>query len=212
MALFFCLQPQKPKSSMAFVHGVYLLGFLYDDIDCQFFSCLAFPYFALLLLQVLAVFFLYVRCTAINPADPGIFSRFDVKLMKDSKNNPELQGMECHSNPGESSAVSVVHHSPSSASRSSIAGNSGRKASIGESGGLDIPLGPESKKSRCCFNIGGLFCALFIKEDCHKREEITEQQGASGEDVLFCTLCNAEVLFRGHLFLQYILNQVQCTN
>lgn len=32
----------------------------------------------------LAVFILYVRCTAINPADPGIMSKFDHKAKKET--------------------------------------------------------------------------------------------------------------------------------
>ncbi|KAJ8631239.1 hypothetical protein MRB53_024562 [Persea americana] len=142
---------------------------------------------------VLAVFYLYVRCTAINPADPGILARFDVKLMMDSDNNIGFQGLELHGNLGEGADTSEIHNSPSSASKSSITGNTSKKASLGEAGGVNIPKGTEGKRSRFFFSIGGLFCALFTKEDCHKREEITELQAANAEDALFCTLCNAEV-------------------
>uniref|UniRef100_A0A2P2N6D2 S-acyltransferase n=1 Tax=Rhizophora mucronata TaxID=61149 RepID=A0A2P2N6D2_RHIMU len=45
---------------------------------------------------------------------------------------------------------------------------------------------------RSCNNIGGIFCGLFVHEDCRKRDGASEQQGAA-EEALFCTLCNAEV-------------------
>ncbi|KAM7260049.1 hypothetical protein ACFE04_015790 [Oxalis oulophora] len=45
--------------------------------------------------------------------------------------------------------------------------------------------------SSCCSKFGGLFCGCLIKEDCHKDENLLEQE--NGDDALFCTLCNAEV-------------------
>ena len=87
--------------------------------------------------------------------------------------------------------ASREHSSSSSASKSSIAGaNSSRKGSVGEVGGVNIPLEPTSSKS--CSNMGGIFCALFVHEDCRKQEGAAEEQG-TGEEALFCTLCNAEV-------------------
>ncbi|WOL17706.1 putative protein S-acyltransferase 19 isoform X1 [Canna indica] len=41
----------------------------------------------------LAVFILYVRCTRINPADPGIMSKFDNDFNDEIKNDPSLQGI-----------------------------------------------------------------------------------------------------------------------
>ncbi|KAF8412686.1 hypothetical protein HHK36_000654 [Tetracentron sinense] len=82
-----------------------------------------------------------------------------------------------------------IHSSPSSTSRSSIAANSCKKGSVGEAGREDIPIGPASRSSSCF--IIGLFCALFVNEDCCKHGGPTEQQTA-GENSLFCTLCNAE--------------------
>ncbi|KAG6721362.1 hypothetical protein I3842_03G108200 [Carya illinoinensis] len=81
--------------------------------------------------------------------------------------------------------------SPSSASRSSIAGaNSSKKGSIKEIREVNIPL--ESTSRNSCSKIEGFFCALFVHEDCRKQEGAAEEQG-TGEDALFCTLCNAEV-------------------
>ncbi|CAL9782291.1 unnamed protein product [Musa acuminata subsp. burmannicoides] len=42
----------------------------------------------------LAVFILYVRCTRINPADPGIMSKFDDDSDSEQKSGPSLQGID----------------------------------------------------------------------------------------------------------------------
>ncbi|KAG6716953.1 hypothetical protein I3843_04G067200 [Carya illinoinensis] len=140
--------------------------------------------------QALLVFILYVRCTAINPADPGIMSRFyPVGTNKFNTN----YGLSAKDLPRKFDEMeSGEHHSsPSSASKSSVAGaNSSKKGSVNEIGGENNPLEPTSRKS--CLRFGGIFCALFVHEDCRKQEGAAEEQG-TGEDALFCTLCNAEV-------------------
>ena len=130
----------------------------------------------------------------------------------DSNNNIGFQGLELHGNLGEGADTSEIHNSPSSASKSSITGNTSKKASLGEAGGVNIPKGTEGKRSRFFFSIGGLFCALFTKEDCHKREEITELQAANAEDALFCTLCNAEVLLVAIYFSIYLESGAMLVN
>ncbi|KAI5339883.1 hypothetical protein L3X38_019156 [Prunus dulcis] len=134
----------------------------------------------------LLVFILYVRCTAINPADPGIMSKFDNGATNGINPNHRLSAKDL---PRKFDETTTGHSSPSSVSRSSLAGaNSSRKGSVGELGGVNIVAEPTTRK--CC--IGGIFCALFVHEDCRKQQEgAAESQG--GEDALFCTLCNAEV-------------------
>ncbi|XP_008229657.1 PREDICTED: probable protein S-acyltransferase 19 [Prunus mume] len=134
----------------------------------------------------LLVFILYVRCTAINPADPGIMSKFDNEATNSINPNHRLSAKDL---PRKFDETTTGHSSPSSVSRSSLAGaNSSRKGSVGELGGVNIVAEPTTRK--CC--IGGIFCALFVHEDCRKQQEgAAESQG--GEDALFCTLCNAEV-------------------
>ncbi|KAK1325846.1 putative S-acyltransferase [Acorus calamus] len=133
----------------------------------------------------LAVFILYVRCTAINPADPGVMSKFDSNIPQD---DVVLQGIKLPSHFGE---IGIETRSPSSASRSSIAASSVKRDSARLPERVDIPMGgPRKQSPSCC--IGGLFCAIFVKEDCRKQEEVSDQQG-DGEDALCCTLCNAEV-------------------
>ncbi|GAY32504.1 hypothetical protein CUMW_002700 [Citrus unshiu] len=137
----------------------------------------------------LLVFILYVRCTAINPADPGIMSKFDGKGTEKTKRNPRLPSVDMDRAFNEFG--NVPHSSPSSVSRSSLAAaNSSKKGSVGDMGGADIPGKPATRKS-CNIN-GRIFCALFVREDCRKEEAAAEQQG-NGDDALFCTLCNAEV-------------------
>ncbi|XP_057955187.1 probable protein S-acyltransferase 19 isoform X4 [Malania oleifera] len=139
--------------------------------------------------QALLVFILYVRSTAINPADPGIMSKFDSKGL----NKPNaMQGILTKDQPRKFDEIgSRLPSSPSSMSKSSIGvANSSKKGSAGEVGIEKIPVEPASQKSFLCnFKI---LCALFVHEDCCKQEAVAGQQG-TGEDALFCTLCNAEV-------------------
>ncbi|XWS47445.1 hypothetical protein CRYUN_Cryun14cG0152500 [Craigia yunnanensis] len=134
-------------------------------------------------LVALLVFILYVRCTAINPADPGIMSKFYGGTNKlDRKHGLSLKDL-----PRKFDEFgSGLHSSPSTVSRSSIAApNSSKKGSVGDTGTIDAPA--PTRKS-CC--IGEIFCAIFVHQDCRKWEGAAEQ---GSEDALFCTLCNAEV-------------------
>ncbi|KAL9691254.1 hypothetical protein QQ045_011674 [Rhodiola kirilowii] len=135
----------------------------------------------------LLVFILYVRCTAINPADTGLLSKSDED---DANDNMKRHGLPSRrQNKKFGGSQSGMQSSPSSASRSSIAGaNSSLKDSVIEVGRLDAPSGP--KKSSTC-HAGGILCAICVHEDCRK-DDGSDQPGAS-EDALFCTLCNTEV-------------------
>ncbi|XVE72381.1 hypothetical protein DITRI_Ditri11bG0035000 [Diplodiscus trichospermus] len=128
-------------------------------------------------LVALLVFVLYVRCTAINPADPGILSKFNggTSQFDDLPRKFDEFG-------------SGLDSSPSTVSRSSIAApNSSKKGSVEDTGRLDAPAQSSIRKS-CC--IGGVFCALFVHEDCRKQEGAPKQDS---EEALFCILCNSEV-------------------
>lgn len=50
---------------------------------------------------------------------------------------------------------------------------------------------PANAASGCCGKLGGVFCCCFVIEDCRKDDQLLQQSG--DEEVLFCTLCNAEV-------------------
>ncbi|KAK7264072.1 hypothetical protein RJT34_31675 [Clitoria ternatea] len=136
----------------------------------------------------LIVFILYVRCTAINPADPGIMSKFDPRVGNKFNSAHDLSGKhQCSEHDriatGEQSSLS------SAPSRRSMT-NMSKKSSVEDLDRVDDSRRQNNRNS--CNVIGGVFCILFSHEDCHKQEATADEQGG-GEDALFCTLCNAEV-------------------
>lgn len=139
----------------------------------------------------LAVFILYTRCTRINPADPGIMSKFEDDIIdKPNNNDPRLHSINLPAN--FETSRSGIHSSPSSICRSSIDGDCSRKTPPREDMQIDNLQGSQSrKKPSSCFLFGGMICAVFVKDDC-RGDDIFEH-GAGNEDALFCTLCNAEV-------------------
>lgn len=145
--------------------------------------------FILLALQALVVFILYIRCTAINPADPGIMSKFDPEVGNKFISAHGLSGKHQAS---KRDGIAAGKHSSlsSTASEMSIA-NASKKSSVEDLDGVDNSRKQNNRNS--CDVIGGIFCILFSHEDCRKQESIADEQGG-GEDALFCTLCNAEVL------------------
>ncbi|GJT48200.1 protein S-acyltransferase 21, partial [Tanacetum coccineum] len=92
----------------------------------------------------LSVFVLYVRCTAIDPADPGI-------LIEPGRPSPNRShnGTEVHGN-----ASSIGERSKSGYGSGGIYDN-------GSSGG-------------CCSKVGGIFCGCIVKEDCRNDEEMQQ--------------------------------------
>ncbi|KAL7248943.1 hypothetical protein ACSBR1_011173 [Camellia fascicularis] len=135
-------------------------------------------------LVALLVFILYVRSTAINPADPGIMSKFDFGNKPNSK-------LELSTNSRKFNELGTATLSSPSSARSSMTGvNSVRKGSE-EQTRIDTQMEPPSGRSSCHI-VGGILCAAFVHEDCRKQDEAADQQG-TGEDALYCTLCEAEV-------------------
>lgn len=140
--------------------------------------------------QALLVFILYVRSTAINPADPGIMSKFDGEALEARNSKLELSTKSRKFD----ELGTVTHSSPSSACRSSLSHvNSSRKDSVGEERRTEMQVETHSRASFCdC--IGGICCGVFVHEDCRKEDGLADPQG-TGEDALYCTLCEAEVIF-----------------
>ncbi|XP_027080151.1 probable protein S-acyltransferase 19 isoform X1 [Coffea arabica] len=135
------------------------------------------------------VFVLYVRCTAINPADPGIMAKFN----SEPRNKISISnGLSAQDLPQKFDEHSVgARSSVSSPSRSSVpAANSSKRASL-EAGSTNMQVTSPTAKSSC-WHPGKIFCAVFVHEDCCNQDGIDDPEGA-GEDALFCTLCNAEV-------------------
>lgn len=138
-------------------------------------------------LVALLVFVLYVRCTAINPADPGIMSKFDSDYETINRSNRKHAKDLRRTFDDHSSGA----HSLSSASiNSRAAPNSSKKGSTEEVGRINSQVVLPSSKRSC--NFGGILCALFVYEDCRKQDGVDEEDGTV-EEALFCTLCNAEV-------------------
>ncbi|XP_051114996.1 probable protein S-acyltransferase 19 [Andrographis paniculata] len=137
----------------------------------------------------LLVFILYVRSTAINPADPGIMSKFDPELAEGGREKHE--SISDGQNRKFDEVSNGTHSCHSTASQSSVAGpNSDHKGSV-ESIKSNAQAVLPRRRSFCNY-FGGFLCAIFVLEDCRKPDEAAEQD-ATGEEALFCTLCNAEV-------------------
>ncbi|XP_019194495.1 PREDICTED: probable protein S-acyltransferase 19 isoform X2 [Ipomoea nil] len=138
----------------------------------------------------LLVFFLYVRCTAINPADPGIMSKFDSDILSNTspKHGLSSKGLSRRFDEPGTGAQS----SPSSVLRSPVsASNSGKRSQL-EAERTDGRVISSRRKSSCS-KIGGFLCVLFVHRDCRGEDSAVSQQEGAAEDALFCTLCNAEV-------------------
>lgn len=133
----------------------------------------------------LAVSILYIRCTSINPADPGIMLWFEDGFIDAPGSTANIQGTHLPEKPDIASGT----NSPTSACRSSLDGRPNRGGLAAGDTNVDLRSQPP-KRSRGCLLLG-LVCALFLKEDCRKFDDSENQ--VDGEDALFCTLCNAEV-------------------
>lgn len=136
----------------------------------------------------LTVFILYVRCTAINPADPGIMSKFDPRGGNRFNSAHDLSGK--HHISEHDHIAAREQYSPSSAASKRSMTNMSKKSSVEDLERVDNSREQNNRNS--CNAIGGICCILFSHEDCRK-QEVTADEQAGGEDALFCTLCNAEV-------------------
>ncbi|XVE94383.1 hypothetical protein REPUB_Repub02eG0004000 [Reevesia pubescens] len=141
----------------------FLLSVAYYAFFAPFLGKDIYEYVAIGVYSILAlsVLILYVRCTAIDPSDPGILLEADKTSAYKSHNEMDLPGNESY---------------------------------IEEPSKIGLKYGRQSARhgSRWCSKLGGFFCACLVKEDCHKDEDLLQQQSGE-EDALFCTLCNAEV-------------------
>ncbi|KAH9311624.1 hypothetical protein KI387_026659, partial [Taxus chinensis] len=141
----------------------------------------------------LAVFLLYIRSSAIDPADPGIFANTGEKTSNNQEKKPGFSQNSLVSNVRQA----AVGQSPALLTlvTNASAVHSDTKASNPEVGQMNMNGSEEFRKGtgRICFlSIAFFLCGWLIKDDGCRDEGIPEQPGAE-EDVLFCTLCNAEV-------------------
>ncbi|CAH9137705.1 unnamed protein product [Cuscuta epithymum] len=145
----------------------------------------------------LLVFILYVRCTAINPADPGIMSKFNSEILTSSSNNSSTSskhGLSTKDTSGKFEGLKIgANSSPLSISKISFAASNSVKKGHVEGGRSDGRVNSSRRKRGSYCKLGGIFCALFVHKDCRKQEIGAALEGGTTEDALFCTLCNAEV-------------------
>nr|VDC76915.1 unnamed protein product [Brassica rapa] len=119
----------------------------------------------------LLVFVLYVRCTAINPADPRIMTHpLSARDISRSFNESGSQLQSCPSGVSMSSTF---------AANSSVV-----RGSVGDDERVE-----DSVTRKSCYNPLAIFCCVFVLDDCWKQEE---EQGNSRVG-LYCMLCNCEV-------------------
>ncbi|KAL1540632.1 protein S-acyltransferase [Salvia divinorum] len=112
----------------------------------------------------LSVFILYVRCTAIDPADPGILIGAD---------NDKMSAYTSHVGTELTGTLSATEEP-------------------GKFVGLKNAGTSYEHDSRRCLNVGCCLCYCLVKEECRK-DEINLEEENGEEEALFCTLCNAEV-------------------
>ncbi|CAF2153591.1 BnaA01g24840D [Brassica napus] len=119
----------------------------------------------------LLVFVLYVRCTAINPADPRIMTHpLSARDISRSFNESGSQLQSCPSGVSMSSTF---------AANSSVV-----RGSVGDDERVE-----DSVTRKSCYNPLAIFCCVFVLDDCWKQEE---EQGNSRVG-LYCMFCNCEV-------------------
>ncbi|GLJ39983.1 hypothetical protein SUGI_0818020 [Cryptomeria japonica] len=143
--------------------------------------------------MALAVFLLYVRCTAIDPADPGILSNFGHTSFSPDKTKQGLSPSPLVINLGQGGAKQSPAFSSNIGSPLTI---QSEKKVPSEAGNMKLAGAGDSgkKNSEVCFLsvVGCLLCGWLFRDDSCQNEGV-QQQHVIEEDALFCTLCNAEV-------------------
>ncbi|CAM6123691.1 unnamed protein product [Calypogeia fissa] len=133
-----------------------------------------------------AVFLLYIRSSAIDPADPGVFAH-----PPQSKHTAKACLPEVSMGIVRAETLRPLSPGLSSPSRSSsvVRFDYQHKASHFE----QPRAGWRKERSQMLFSaICGPLCWLIVKDDSCKND-FNLPQPLAEEDVLFCTLCNAEV-------------------
>lgn len=121
---------------------------------------------------------MYIRCTGIDPTDPGIFVRADNTPAHKSQNSNYIPGTYSIDDTMNRAYIIQILLSYSDVS---VADNA---SAI--DGGLYIRHG-----SGCCNVIGRVICGCLVIQDC--RSDTQQEQSNEQEEALFCSLCSAEV-------------------
>lgn len=140
----------------------------------------------------LTVFLLYIRCSAIDPADPGILDTSQnlvPKQEKGSLSGSSLTLSLAQGGNGQSPGLSTPGMSSSLAQYDK---HSNKVCNAEEGRMWDVTrLSGRQNRLLLVFSLGWMLGWLVKEDNC--RKEGIQHQVAAEEDVLFCTLCNAEV-------------------
>ncbi|XP_024378493.1 protein S-acyltransferase 21 [Physcomitrium patens] len=129
------------------------------------------------------VFVLYVRCTAIDPADPGVIisQKHRKQYVKDTPESLEIV-------PEPSGNGSSLHTSNPPSMAPSVKENEHKDVSM-EEGEAQTHRSP--RKCSCAGLCGLLFGWMLASDDCCRSSD--SQQPEAENEILICTLCKAEV-------------------
>ncbi|KAG0593250.1 hypothetical protein KC19_1G315600 [Ceratodon purpureus] len=132
--------------------------------------------FALYSPLFITVLLLYMRCSAINPADPGVLKNQPLSKHDENSSFSQISG---DVTPGTSSVLSALQSD----------GEYDRKSSHAE----QVRVGWGKTPGLCSFTgLCMLSCGWLVQDDfCYN--EAKYEHPVPEEDILFCTLCNAEV-------------------
>lgn len=137
-------------------------------------------------LQAFAVFVLYVRCTAIDPADPGVIDYQHSRKHNEKDPSESSLGIV----PGPLDIGLSLHPSDPSSVAPSVKGAENKEA-LTEEGQLQRQRPP---RICSCAGLCGLLCGWMVApDDCCRFSD--PPQPVVEDEILFCTLCKAEVRF-----------------
>lgn len=137
----------------------------------------------------LSVFLLYVRSAAIDPSDPGILSNDGIKY----ELNPDKAGYLTSSPQAGVDRSPGLSASPRNSSAVQSDNDFKKSASWTEEGRWNLASDIEANKRSGSCSCTHLLCGWLVKGDNCRNVGKQQQQPVADEDILFCTLCNAEV-------------------
>ncbi|KAG0615077.1 hypothetical protein M758_5G012700 [Ceratodon purpureus] len=162
---------------LAIAYYIFLAPFLW-------FNSLVIAAYAVYSPVAFAVFILYVRCTGINPADPGVID--NQQSRKEHEKEPSESSLG--NVPGPLGIGSSLNPSVPSSVAPSVKGTEHKEISM-EEGQLRRQRPP---RICSCAGLCGLLCGWMVaSDDCCRFSE--PPQPVMEDEILFCTLCNAEV-------------------
>jgi palmitoyltransferase len=125
------------------------------------------------------VFLLYIRCCAIDPADPAVFGNLAF-----TKHNEQILTAKT----ARGAALAPALSNPSPRIRPGDTDQESRIQYVKQ-----VRIGWSTPRSLYSFaGLSRVFCSWLVSDDyCFDKSKL--QQPVAEDDILFCTLCNAEV-------------------